>query len=71
MYSVYSIHAYSVLYKRQIFIENGIRKEEGIHMEYMKMNNGLDIPVNGIGTFLLKPEEAETAVLVHYRMVSD
>ena len=32
-------------------------------MEYMKMNNGLDIPVNGIGTFLLKPEEAETAVL--------
>ena len=29
----------------------------------MKMNNGLDIPVNGIGTFLLKPEEAETAVL--------
>ena len=32
-------------------------------MEYMKMNNGLLIPVNGIGTFLLKPEEAETAVL--------
>lgn len=32
-------------------------------MEYMKMNNGLHIPVNGIGTFLLKPEEAETAVL--------
>ena len=32
-------------------------------MEYMKMNNGLLIPVNGIGTFLLKPEEVETAVL--------
>ena len=32
-------------------------------MEYMKMNNGLLIPVNGIGTFLIKMEEVETAVL--------
>ncbi len=31
-------------------------------MEYIKLNNGIDCPVVGIGTFMLKPEEAQNSV---------
>lgn len=31
-------------------------------MEYIKMNNGLDCPSVGIGTFMLKPADAENSV---------
>ena len=32
-------------------------------MEYAVLNNGLKMPMVGIGTFLLTPDEAETSVL--------
>lgn len=32
-------------------------------MEYLNLNNGTKIPVAGIGTFLLKPAEAESSVI--------
>ena len=32
-------------------------------MEYVSLNNGVKMPMEGIGTFLLTPDEAETAVL--------
>lgn len=32
-------------------------------MEYIKLNNGIKMPVAGIGTFMLSPEEAENACL--------
>ena len=31
-------------------------------MEYFALNNGMKMPVNGLGTFLMKPEEAYPAV---------
>ncbi len=31
-------------------------------MEYLKLNNGTEIPSAGIGTFLLQPDDAEAAV---------
>ena len=31
-------------------------------MEYAALNNGVKMPVEGIGTFLLKPAEAEESV---------
>lgn len=31
-------------------------------MEYVKLNNGVECPVIGIGTFMLSPEEAENSV---------
>ena len=31
-------------------------------MEYIELNNGLEIPVLGIGTFMLYPDEAESSV---------
>ena len=42
-------------------------------MEYAVLNNGVKIPMAGIGTFLLSPKDAEAAVLSAlkdgYRMV--
>ena len=32
-------------------------------MEYVTLNNGVKMPMAGIGTFLLTPDEAEAAVL--------
>lgn len=32
-------------------------------MEYVTLNNGINMPMAGIGTFLLSPDEAETSVL--------
>lgn len=32
-------------------------------MEYIKLNNGTEIPALGIGTFLLQPDEAQSSVL--------
>ena len=32
-------------------------------MEYLTLNNGNKMPMDGIGVFLLKPEEAEASVL--------
>lgn len=32
-------------------------------MEYATLNNGIKMPMAGIGTFLLTPEEADTSVL--------
>ena len=32
-------------------------------MEYATLNNGIKMPMAGIGTFLLTPDEAETSVL--------
>ena len=37
-------------------------KEESI-MEYVTLNNGIKMPMAGIGTFLLTPDEAEASVL--------
>lgn len=31
--------------------------------KYVKLNNGVEMPVAGIGTFLLSPDEAEASVL--------
>lgn len=33
-------------------------------MEYLKLNNGVEMPVEGLGTFLMSPAEAEAASLV-------
>lgn len=30
-------------------------------MEFTKLNNGVQMPMQGIGTFLLTPDEAETS----------
>ena len=38
-----------------------IIKEENM-MEYAVLNNGVKMPMAGIGTFLLTPEEAEASV---------
>ena len=32
-------------------------------MEYATLNNGIKMPMAGIGTFLLTPDEAEASVL--------
>ena len=32
-------------------------------MEYATLNNGVQMPMAGIGTFLLSPDEAEASVL--------
>lgn len=32
------------------------------HQKYIKLNNGVEMPVAGIGTFLLSPDEAESSV---------
>lgn len=32
-------------------------------MEYVRLNNGLQMPAEGLGTFLLSPDEAEESVL--------
>ncbi len=32
------------------------------NQKYIKLNNGVDMPMSGIGTFLLTPDEAETSV---------
>ena len=32
-------------------------------MEYVTLNNGIKMPMAGIGTFLLTPDEAEASVL--------
>lgn len=32
-------------------------------MEYVTLNNGMKMPMLGIGTFLLSPDEAESSVL--------
>lgn len=32
------------------------------NQKYIKLNNGVDMPMAGIGTFLLTPDEAETSV---------
>ena len=46
---------------------------EMINMEYYKLNNNIEIPALGIGTFLLKPDEAENSVKaaleIGYRLV--
>ena len=46
---------------------------EDDEMEKVHLNNGVEMPVIGLGTFLMKPEEAEEAVLnalqVGYRLI--
>ena len=32
-------------------------------MEYVTLNNGIKMPMMGIGTFLLSPDEAESSVI--------
>jgi diketogulonate reductase-like aldo/keto reductase len=39
-----------------------ILNEWRIIMEYLNLNNGTKIPAAGIGTFLMKPQEAQDAV---------
>lgn len=36
---------------------------EEVRMEYTVLNNGVKMPMAGIGTFLLSPKDAEAAVL--------
>ena len=42
-------------------------------MEYAKLNNGIEMPMAGIGTFLLTPDEAqasvESALSCGYRLI--
>ena len=45
--------------KRRLSIE---QKEE-ITMEYVTLNNGVKMPMAGIGTFLLEPDDAESSVI--------
>ena len=47
-----------------------IRKAGGVKMEYAVLNNGIKIPMAGIGTFLLTPDEAEASVLHALDIVS-
>lgn len=46
----------------QVIKERKIQKELFI-MEFITLNNGVKMPAEGIGTFLLTPDKAETAVL--------
>ena len=47
---------------RQIVSENENRLKRRITMENVKLNNGLECPVVGIGTFMLSPADAENSV---------
>jgi len=38
-------------------------RQEAMNMEYVTLNNGVKMPMAGIGTFLLSPDEAEASVL--------
>lgn len=40
-----------------------MNKERMVFMEYATLNNGIKMPMAGIGTFLLTPDEAEASVL--------
>lgn len=40
-----------------------INFQEEIFMEYVTLNNGVTMPMAGIGTFLLSPDEAESSVI--------
>ena len=43
---------------------NKIRmRQEAMNMEYVTLNNGVKMPMAGIGTFLLSPDEAEASWL--------
>lgn len=47
-----------------ITVNDSLTKENrGIVMETITLNNGVKMPMVGIGTFLLSPDEAETSVL--------
>ena len=35
----------------------------------LKLNNGIEMPMAGIGTFLLSPDEAEASVISALKMV--
>lgn len=43
-------------------MEKDIIKEENA-MEFVTLNNGVKMPMAGIGTFLLSPDEAEASVV--------
>ena len=43
-------------------VRNKVEKERQ-KMEYTTLNNGIKMPMAGIGTFLLSPDEAENSVL--------
>ena len=38
------------------------KRKEGIFMEKIKLDNGVEMPMLGIGTFLLTPDQAEEFV---------
>ena len=40
-------------------------------MEYATLNNGIKMPMAGIGTFLLTPDEAEASVRSSVRIPPD
>ena len=44
-------------------VRNKVEKETSQKMEYTILNNGIKMPMAGIGTFLLSPDEAENSVL--------
>lgn len=48
--------------QQKLYIYKKYQYEVNI-MEMIKLNNGIQMPVAGIGTFLLSPEDAENAVL--------
>ena len=33
------------------------------NQEFVKLNNGVEMPIAGIGTFMLSPDEAENSVI--------
>lgn len=40
-------------------------------MEYVKLYNGLTMPIFGIGTYLLSPDEAKSPFLLRLNAVTD
>ena len=38
-----------------------VNKKGVLIMEFTKLNNGVEMPMQGIGTFLLSPDEAEAS----------
>jgi 2,5-diketo-D-gluconate reductase A len=53
------VHLYGTGVLKQ---QKNILNEWRIIMEYLNLNNGTKIPAAGIGTFLMKPQEAQDAV---------
>lgn len=62
---IYCITKWNFCHAGERFIlklERVVEEKGGITMEYAVLNNGVKMPMEGIGTFLLTPDEAENSV---------